>query len=59
MGSLYDANTNTFSILFKINISQRQSFSKMSMGMSLQMPTFATCGVLGATTLPYHSKSVY
>lgn len=55
---LYEANTNKYSILFKINISQRQSFSKMSMGMSLQMPTFAQCGVLGATTLPYRSKSL-
>ncbi|XP_063706082.1 uncharacterized protein LOC134835143 isoform X2 [Culicoides brevitarsis] len=31
------------------SMAQRQSFSKMSMGMSLQMPTFAQC------TLPYRN----
>uniref|UniRef100_A0A336LT23 CSON015369 protein n=2 Tax=Culicoides sonorensis TaxID=179676 RepID=A0A336LT23_CULSO len=37
------------------SMAQRQSFSKMSMGMSLQMPTFAQCSVLGANTLPYRN----
>ncbi|XP_063706081.1 uncharacterized protein LOC134835143 isoform X1 [Culicoides brevitarsis] len=47
--SMAQTNTTATSSNNEINLEDRQSFSKMSMGMSLQMPTFAQC------TLPYRN----